>query len=64
VVGGYRILHNEELHNLDASANIIRVMKLKRVRWAWYVARMKKMRNSYNVLVGKPEEMRPLGRQA
>jgi hypothetical protein len=29
VEGGYRKLHNEELHNLDASQNIIRVIKLR-----------------------------------
>jgi hypothetical protein len=37
VVGGWRRLHNEELHSLYASANIIRVIKL-RMRWAGYVA--------------------------
>jgi hypothetical protein len=34
VAGGWRRLHNEELHNLYASPNIIRVAKSKRVRWA------------------------------
>jgi hypothetical protein len=29
VVGGWRRLHNEELHNLYASTNIIRVKKVK-----------------------------------
>jgi hypothetical protein len=35
----WRKLHNEELHNLCASANIIRVIKLRRVGWAGNVAR-------------------------
>jgi hypothetical protein len=29
VAGGWRRIHNEELHNLDASSNIIRVIKLR-----------------------------------
>jgi hypothetical protein len=32
VAGEWRRLHNEELHNLYASPNIIRVSKLRRVR--------------------------------
>jgi hypothetical protein len=33
-----------------------------RMRWAIHVTRMGDMRNAYNILVGKPEGMRPLGR--
>jgi hypothetical protein len=50
VAGGWRRLHNEELHNLFASQNIIRVIKT-RMGWASYVAWMGNMRNVYNVLV-------------
>jgi hypothetical protein len=40
VAGSWKILHNEELHNLYASPNIIRVIKSRRLRWAGNVARM------------------------
>jgi hypothetical protein len=33
VAGGWRRLHNEELHNLYASTNIITVIKSRTVRW-------------------------------
>jgi hypothetical protein len=63
VVGGWKRLHNEELHNLYASPSIIQVIKSRRRRrWAWHVASMGGMRNSYNILVRKPEGKRPLGR--
>jgi hypothetical protein len=39
VTGEWRKLHNEELHDLYSSPNIVRVIKL-RVRWAGRVARM------------------------
>jgi len=32
------------------------------MRWAGHVARMGEERGAYRVLVGKPEEKRPLGR--
>jgi hypothetical protein len=42
--------------------NIIRVIKLRRPRWAEYIARMEEKRDAYRTLVGKPERRRPLGR--
>jgi hypothetical protein len=62
VMGGWRKLHNEELHNLYSSPSIIRIIKSKRMRWARHVARMGEKRNVYRLLVGKPEGKRPLGR--
>jgi hypothetical protein len=59
--GGSRKLHNEELQNLYWSPGIIRVIKSRRMRWAGHVARMGE-KNAYRILVGKPEERRPLGR--
>jgi hypothetical protein len=40
VTGELRKLHNEELHNLYSSPDIIRQVKSRRMRWAGYVARM------------------------
>jgi len=40
----------------------VRVVKLRRMRWAGHVARMGEDRGVHRVLVGKPEEKRPLGR--
>jgi hypothetical protein len=38
VTGGWRNLHNEELHGLYSSPSIIRVIKARRMRWEGYVA--------------------------
>jgi hypothetical protein len=62
VAGGWRRLHNEERRNLYTSQNTIRVTKSTRMRWAGHVATMGEMRNAYNILIGKPEGKRPLGR--
>jgi hypothetical protein len=62
VTGDRRKLHNEELHNLYSSPNIIRMIKSTRMRWAGHVARMGGKRNPYRILVEKSEGKRPLGR--
>jgi hypothetical protein len=62
VTGGWRKLHNEELHGLYSSPSIIRVIKARRMRWAGHVARMGEVRGAYNILFGRPEGRRPLGR--
>jgi hypothetical protein len=51
VEGDWRRLHNEELHNLHSSANIIRVIKSQRMGLVGHVAHMEEMRNAYNNLV-------------
>jgi hypothetical protein len=40
MTGEWRKLHNEELHDLHSSPSIIRIIKARRIRWAWHVARM------------------------
>jgi len=61
VAGGWRRLHNEELHNLYTSLNI-RAMKSRKMRRSRHVARRDGMRNAYKILIRKPEAKRPLGK--
>jgi hypothetical protein len=56
VTGGWRKLHNEELHNLYSSPSILRMIKSRRMRWAGYIAQS----NAYRILVGKPDGKRTL----
>jgi hypothetical protein len=62
VAGGWRRLHNEELHNLYTSPNLIRMIESRRI--LGHVARMGEMRNVYKILVRIPEGKRPLGRSS
>jgi hypothetical protein len=59
----WRKLRNEELHELYFSPSIIRILKASRMRLAGHVARMgEEKKNTYRLLVGKPEGRKPLGR--
>jgi hypothetical protein len=51
VIGKWRKLNNEELHDLYSSPRVIRIVKKRRVRWA-----------GRRLLMRKPEGKRPLGR--
>jgi hypothetical protein len=62
LVGGWRRLHNEELHNLYTSPNVIRAIQSRRLRLAGHVARMGERRNAYSILVGKSKGKKRLGR--
>jgi hypothetical protein len=55
VTGEWRKLHDEELSDLYSLPNIIRVMKLRRMRWAVHVAYIGETREVYSVVVEKPE---------
>ena len=62
VTGEWRKLHSEELNGLYCSPNIVRVIKLRRMRWVGHVVHMRESRGAHRVLVGKREGKRPLGR--
>jgi hypothetical protein len=61
LTGGWRKLHNEELHNLYSSPSIITMIKSRRMRWTGHVAQMGEKNNAYRILMGMPEGKRPLG---
>ena len=56
----WRRLHNEELHSLYRSPNIVRGIKSRRLRLAGHVARMEEGRSAFKMLTGTGK--RPLGR--
>jgi hypothetical protein len=61
--GSWRKLHNDELHSLYSSPNIVRVIKSRKMRWSGHVTRRGEGRGIYRVLVWRPEGKRPLGRR-
>ena len=46
----WRRLHNEELHSLYRSPNIVKMIKSRRLRWAGHVARMEEGRSAFKIL--------------
>jgi hypothetical protein len=58
----WRRLHNEELHSLYRSPNIVRVIKNRKLRWAGHVVRMEKGRSAFKILTSKLKGKRILGR--
>jgi hypothetical protein len=55
----WRKLHND----LYSPPNIFRVIKSRRMRWAWHVGHRGERKGVYRVLLGKPEVKRPLDRE-
>jgi hypothetical protein len=45
--GSWRKLHNDELHSLYSSSNVVRVIRSGKMRWAGHVARMGEGRGVY-----------------
>jgi hypothetical protein len=62
VTGGWRKLHNEELHNVYSSWNIFTVIIWRRMRCVGHAARLGEIRNTYKILVGKLDGKSPPGR--
>jgi len=58
----WRKLHNAELNDLYPSPSTVRVIKARRMRWTWHVARMGEKRGVYRDMVGKCEGKRTFGR--
>jgi hypothetical protein len=61
VIGGWRKLHNEELHNLYSSQSTIGMIKSRRMRWAEHVPRMG--RRGMHIECWWKRQKRPLGRR-
>jgi hypothetical protein len=55
VRGGWRKLHNEELHDFNSSLSITRIMKSRRMRLAGHVVRIGEKGNAFKLLAEKPE---------
>ena len=53
--------HDEELHSLYRSPNIVRVIKFTRLGWAGHVARMDEGMRDFKIFTSKPTGKRPLG---
>ena len=60
--GEWRRLHDQELHSLYRSPNIVRVIKSRRLKWEGHVARMEEGRSVFKILKHKPTGNRLLGR--
>ena len=56
----WRKLHNEELHSLYRSPNIVRVIKSRRLRWSRHAVRIEEGRSAFKILTGKPTDKGPL----
>jgi hypothetical protein len=53
--GSWRKLHNDELHSLYSSPNVVRVIKSRKLKWAGHVVRMGEGRGVYRIFLGRPE---------
>jgi hypothetical protein len=60
--GGWRKLHNEDLHNLYSSPSVSRMIKSRRMGWTGHVAYKEEKRNAYSILMGMPKRKIIIGR--
>ena len=51
--GEWRRFHNEELHSLYCSPNIVRVTNSRRLKWSAHLARMEEDRSAIKMLIGR-----------
>jgi hypothetical protein len=58
ITGGWRIKYKGKF-NVSSSSNTAIVMRLKRIRWADYIARMEDLRNECKVLIWNPQRKKP-----
>jgi hypothetical protein len=54
-------VHNDELHSLYRSPNVVRMIKSRRLRWAGHVVGMEEGRSAFKILTDKPTGKMPLG---
>ena len=52
--GGWRRLHNEEIHILYQSLDIVSIIKFRRLRKAGHLTRVEEGRSTLKILTGKP----------
>ena len=57
----WRRFHNEDLHSLYRSPNIVMAIKSRKLRWAGHVARMEEGSSAFKILTDTPAGKRPLG---
>jgi hypothetical protein len=62
LMGSWMKLYVKELNNFYSSPVIVSIIKSRNIRILWHIARMRKMRNAYRVLVEKPERRKSLAR--
>jgi hypothetical protein len=62
VTGGWRKLHNEELHDLYSSPSIIRIIKSRRMRWVGHVTQVGRRGMHIGYWWESQKGKRPLGR--
>jgi hypothetical protein len=62
VIGGWKKLQKEELHNMYSSTSIIRIIKARRIRCAGHIARMYEKMNKCRISVEREKGKRSLKR--